>query len=61
MHALLNNAYFHNGNNQRRSDMSLHDWRHNDRTDLRLYLFGTNHNLKKKQNIEAVLIQYFKL
>jgi hypothetical protein len=46
-------SYLHNGNNHRRSDTSLHDWPHNDKTDLRLYLLGTNHNLKKKQNIEA--------
>jgi hypothetical protein len=47
----------HNENNQR-SDLSLHDWPHNDKTDLRLYLLGTNRNLKKKQNIEAGLMQY---
>ena len=37
---------------------SLHDWPHNDKTDLRLYLLGTNHNLKKKQNIETGLMEY---
>ena len=51
-------SYLHNGNNQRRSDASLHDWPHNDKTDLRLYLLWTNHNLKKKQNIEVGLMQY---
>jgi hypothetical protein len=29
-----------------------------DKTDLRLYLLGTNHNLRKKQNIEVELMQY---
>jgi hypothetical protein len=31
------------------------DWHHNDKTDMRLYLLGTNRNSKKKQNIEAGL------
>jgi hypothetical protein len=31
-------SYLHNENNQR-SDMSLHDWPHNDKTDLQPYLF----------------------
>ena len=44
-----------NGNNRRRNDRSLRDWHHNDKTDLRLYLLGTNRNSKKKQNIEAGL------
>ena len=48
--------YLHNRNNQRNNDMSLHDWSHNDKSDLKLYLLGTNHNLKEKQNIEAELI-----
>ena len=48
--------YLHNRNNQRSNDMSLHDWSHNDKTDPKLYLLGTNHNLKEKQNIEAGLI-----
>jgi hypothetical protein len=52
-----NRQVLHNGNNQRRSDASLHDWLHNDKTDLRLYLLGTNHYLRKKQNIEVVLMQ----
>ena len=51
-------SYLHNGNNQRKSDTSPHDWSHNDKTDLRLYLLGANHNLKKKQNIEAGLMQH---
>jgi hypothetical protein len=51
-------SFLHNGNNQRRSDTSLHDLPHNDKMDLRLYLRGTNHNLKKKQNIEPGLMQH---
>jgi hypothetical protein len=43
------------GNNRRRNDRSLRDWRHNEKTDLRLYLLGTNRNSKRKQNIEAGL------
>ena len=35
--------YFHGERLQRRSDMSFHDWPHNNKTDLRLYLLGTNH------------------
>jgi hypothetical protein len=31
------------------------DWHNNDKTDLRLYLLGTNRNSKEKQNIEAGL------
>ena len=34
--------YLNNGNNRRRNDRSLRDWQHNDKTDLRLYLLGTN-------------------
>ena len=33
----------------------LYDWHHNDKTDLKLYLLGTNRNSKKKQNIKAGL------
>ena len=40
-----------NGNNRRRNDRSLRDWHQNDKTDLRLYLLGTNRNSKKKHNI----------
>jgi hypothetical protein len=46
MHVL----YLNNGNNRRRNDRSLRDWHHNDKTDLRLYLLGTNRNSKKTQN-----------
>jgi hypothetical protein len=35
--------------------LRLRDWHHNDKTDLRLYLLGTNRISKKKQNIEAGL------
>jgi hypothetical protein len=35
--------------------IGLRDWQHNDKTDLRLYLLGTNRNSKMKQNVEAGL------
>jgi len=50
-------SYVYNRNNRRRNDKGLHVWHHNDKTDLSKYLLGTNHNSRKKQNMEGWLMQ----